>query len=362
MRDEMSSMNPRGLILLLSCILVFLIAPTACHHTTEPPLSPSDTTSHDFAWSIDTLGNGNLYDVAVLNDRLAYAVGAIYARDSLGNWDPLPYNLFKWDGLQWKMIRVTVDYRGNQVTVPLEGVFLLSATDIWLAGSIPIHGDGNYWIGYDIQTILGTGSTVSRVWATPLDVYFAGRSGNIIHFASGTWQKLLSGTTLDMHDIWGAKDPSTGQLQILCVASNWDPVSGSKLLSISGEIVEAIPIKGLSWAIWSTWFVPEKHYYVVGAGIGEKNTLNDSNWSVRASGEVTRYASSSVRGNGINDVTVVGSFGEVVHYNGVSWRRYFGDVPFPNGGYASVAVKGDLIIAVGSDSQDAIALVGRRIP
>ncbi|MDL1891482.1 hypothetical protein FBQ87_01125, partial [Sphingobacteriales bacterium CHB3] len=37
-----------------------------------------DTTSHNFTWQIDTLGDGNastLNDIAIINDTLAYAVG-----------------------------------------------------------------------------------------------------------------------------------------------------------------------------------------------------------------------------------------------------------------------------------------------
>jgi hypothetical protein len=39
-----------------------------------------DTTSHDFTWETTTLGDGNssvLFDVAIINDTLAYAVDAV---------------------------------------------------------------------------------------------------------------------------------------------------------------------------------------------------------------------------------------------------------------------------------------------
>ena len=42
-----------------------------------------DTTSHNFTWEIDTLGDGGssvLRDVAIINDTLAYAVGEIYKK------------------------------------------------------------------------------------------------------------------------------------------------------------------------------------------------------------------------------------------------------------------------------------------
>jgi len=47
-----------------------------------------DTTSHDFSWQIYTLGDGTgsscLYDVAIINDTLAYAVGEIYILPPVG--------------------------------------------------------------------------------------------------------------------------------------------------------------------------------------------------------------------------------------------------------------------------------------
>jgi hypothetical protein len=66
--------------------------------STQATVTTMDTTSHNFTWQIDTLGDGSssvLYDVAIIDDTLAYAVGEIYKRDSVGNWDPNAYNLVK---------------------------------------------------------------------------------------------------------------------------------------------------------------------------------------------------------------------------------------------------------------------------
>jgi hypothetical protein len=68
-----------------------------------------DTTSHNFTWQIDTLGDGGgsvLYDVAIINNTLAYTVGEIYKRDSVGNWDPLPSGLALWNGRSWSSRKV----------------------------------------------------------------------------------------------------------------------------------------------------------------------------------------------------------------------------------------------------------------
>ena len=64
--------------------------------TTGPtPLSGPDTTSHNFLWTLDTLGDGNsstLYDVAIINDTLAYAVGEISVRNSIGGYRTPAFN------------------------------------------------------------------------------------------------------------------------------------------------------------------------------------------------------------------------------------------------------------------------------
>ena len=91
-----------------------------------------DTTSHN--WVFDPpvlLGDGSssvLYDVVIISENppLAYAVGEIYKMDSLGNWDPLPYNLVKWDGSSWTLQRVTVTFRGSLITPALLGIHAFS--------------------------------------------------------------------------------------------------------------------------------------------------------------------------------------------------------------------------------------------
>jgi hypothetical protein len=323
-----------------------------------------DTTSHNFTWQMDTLGvtASSLSDVAIINDTLAFAVGEMYLRDSTGQVDPTPYNLAMWNGHRWEVERVTVIFRGSPVTVPLEGIFVHSATNIWLAGSIPIHGNGTSWVGYDIQALVGAGATVSRMWGTPQEMYFVGRAGNIIHYNGSTWQRVESGTTLDVRDIWGATNARSGVREILALASTNTPqVQGSMVFRITGNSATPISTTGMSPDMHSTWFIPERRYYVVGAGIHQKRMLSDSAWSAYAPGVVTRYFSGGVRGQDVNDVFVVGSFGEVVHFNGQSWYRYFSDLPLPSGYLGFVAIKNNLIMSTGQvNGQRGIVLIGRR--
>ena len=139
------------------------------------PSPPTDTTSHNFTFQTFTFGGGGgsqLYDVAIINDTLAYAVGSIYLNDSTGQYDPLPYNLAVWDGTKWDLKKVTVNFRGNTITPPLYGIFAFSSNQIWLVGDIAIYGDGTNWSTYDIRLLTGYDLLdVTKCWGSSFSRY-----------------------------------------------------------------------------------------------------------------------------------------------------------------------------------------------
>jgi len=68
-----------------------------------------------------------------------------------------------------------------------------------------------------------------------------------------------------------------------------------------------------------------------------------------------------VRGSGLNDVIVVGDFGNFLHYNGLAWRNLHNQTSM-QGVFTSVDVKDNLVVAVGFVGNRAIALRGYRQP
>ena len=54
---------------------------------------------------------------------------------------------------------------------------------------------------------------------------------------------------------------------------------------------------------------------------------------------------------------IVGALGLVAHYNGVDWHVYS---ELNNAGYTSVALKGNLAVAVGETNGRGFVAVGRR--
>jgi hypothetical protein len=350
------------------CIFSFILfiyigckSPTAPKEITTAP----DTTSHNWTFQTFYLGgatSSSLSDVAIINDTLAYAVGSIYTFDSTGTIDQNAYNLVKWNGSSWKLLRIQFySFCGQQNTgsYRANSVLAFGDSEIWIASNnseIAIW-NGNQQIGIECLPV-----SVSKMWASNnKSVYTVGALGQIGHYANGTWQKIISGTTLDFLDIYGATDSKTGKEQILAVASKNNP-SGIAIFSIQNNTTSEIsyyPIKPDQVELYSIWFVPNNHYYVVGNGIYEKNALTDTIWKNGVS-DITRDAATKIRGNALNDVFVVGSFGEFLHWNGASWKSYIKQTGLSDGSYAGIAVKGNLVIAVGANNNQAVITVGKR--
>ena len=250
---------------------------------TVPP-SGSDTTSHNWAFQSFMLGGGNssaLNGVAIINDSLAYTVGEIYSNDSTGQSDQLPYNLAKWDGNQWRLLRVTVPFRGVNITPPLYGIFAFSADQIWIVGDVAIYGNESNWTTYDIRLITGDDSLDAiKCWGSSADnMYFVGLGGTLVHYSGNTWQKIETGTALNINDIWGDYNSSLGQYEIFCVASDVLVKAGIRVFKIYNNSVQNINTEGIAAGNLScVWFKSKSQYYVAGAGIYQTSNLSDSSW------------------------------------------------------------------------------------
>ncbi|MGA9119922.1 MAG: hypothetical protein WB699_11210 [Bacteroidota bacterium] len=143
------------------------------------------------------------------------------------------------------------------------------------------------------------------------------------------------------------------------MASGESPDLRNEVLLINGTSVTTLSNIGLPWNLRGIWFATSHFYYVVGDGIYTATSPNPARWS----GEteiLTPYTTTCVRGNGANDVFIAGSFGEVLHYNGSTWQSFRSQTAIPDGAFSRLAVKGNLVIAVGGASGQAIAVVGKR--
>jgi hypothetical protein len=95
--------------------------------------------------------------------------------------------------------------------------------------------------------------------------------GNIAHYNGTSWKKIESGTDLNINDIWGDYNEKTGEWEILAVASNYGTDLEKKILLIKDNVVINLPTSPQMWPLLTTWFIPNRQYYVAGAGIYQKN-------------------------------------------------------------------------------------------
>ena len=318
-----------------------------------------DTTSHEFTWQADTIGEGfsnRFNDIAIINDSLAYAAGEIYLRDSIGQIDPDAYSVAVWASSSWSLKRLY--YGGSNLIFSTRGVYPATSSDIWLAA-----GSVFLWDGVTTQTRLSFSrlnlpnpdATVEKLWGAANSIlYGVGNAGTIVHYVSGVWRRVESGTTETINDVWGGRSPLLGE-DVVVMAVGWRSTLGeSKLLIVRGSSEQ---VDTLAWPYplaprRSVWFDRNSRVYTCGAGV---YVSSNSGW--RYVSELPSIYTKMVRGNGPNDIMVVGDFGLVAHYNGMSWRVY------SNTGadsYEAVAIRENLVIAVGWIGTRACTLVGRR--
>ena len=112
------------------------------------------------------------------------------------------------------------------------------------------------------------------------------------------------------------------------------------------------------------WFKAGLKYYVVGYGIYEKQFSSNSWVNLNQNGSITRYALSGIRGTGLNDIYAAGDYGEVIHFNGSSWKSFHDQTSLNNSvfSYFHLSVKGNIVAAVGLDQNSrAVIVVGHHL-
>ncbi|MEJ2637006.1 MAG: hypothetical protein P8184_17175 [Calditrichia bacterium] len=315
-----------------------------------------DTTSHDYNWTVDTIGTYGsvLYDVAMIDENDIWAVGEIHTPetdryDSLGNWVP-PFNAVHWDGFDWDLVRIyAVTSYGVASRGPILTAFAFSNNDIWtfsLAGSYS-HYNGNIWQSGVVEQTIGS---INKIWGkSPIDIYFVGTNGNITYYngAYSYWSRIESNTDMPIQDIWGATDPISGKALILAVASpkyNWQK---PLLLNLAKYPVkpEFLTVYNL---LHSVWFRTPRKIFVCGGGVHYR--INETWTRVE---ELPAIFYNRIRGSGLNNIWVVGDFGIVLHHNGVTWKE-FPQLLLSTGNYEGLAVKDNLTVAVGWKGEIAI--------
>jgi hypothetical protein len=322
-----------------------------------------DTTSHNFTWQTFTWGNSGsslLKDVAIINEKDIWVVGEIHIADSslIGY---ATYNAVHWNGTSWELKKIK--YYSPPCSIieypEIRAIWAFSENNIVLTdgGSIGWFDGLNVIVDCEVNPLLI--GALKKMWGTSnSDLYAVGYSGNIIHYNGINWNRIESGTALNINDIWGDYNQKTQEWEILGVASNEYSSFDRELIKVNKTSSTFLSKSGIEEPLHGIWFKSNKKYYVVGSGTYEKTHLHDSEWKGDPL-DITEYFENCVRATNINDVIAVGAFGEILHFNGYSWKSYISETFF-SGTLFSVDMKSNIVVAVGSSGRDAVLIFGKR--
>ncbi len=322
-----------------------------------PEPTSLDTTSHNFAWQIDTIGTFNsiLRDVAIINENDIWVVGEIHNEDTdrwnedSTEWLP-PYNAVHWDGIQWELERIYYFHNGSNFYRPIPSIYAFNNDDIWFGNFV-------YWNGNQYQSIqlnISFPSQANKIWGTSSnDIYIVGINGLIAHYNGNTWQKLESGTDLPIQDIWGTTTSNT-EPQILAIASEVIDSPHPKLIQISPDYINNLFLP-VYRSLHSVWFKSPQNIYLCGGGVyySTKNGFEQVH-------DLLPIFFRRIRGTDLNNIWVVGDFGIAYHFNGNTWKQ-IPELWLSDGNYYGLAVKGNLVVMVGFKGRMAIIARSQKV-
>jgi len=325
----------------------------------ELTITTLDTTSHDFVWEIDTLGDYGSYlkDVWIVDEDDIWVVGYLEKTvyDSAGNSHTSWYDAVHWDGERWEYILF------GPAGVIGNGIYAFSDTNIWVATGIIYHWDGHEWQRYhlwDMGILAPEDGGVNKVWgSSPDDVYFVGTGGSIVHWDGAGFEKLESGTEYGLGCVTGTPD---GGDVFVCGGSLHPGNLGSILLHIHEGQVETIfettSIDGgpNDWGYIREMTIIGDTLYLIGAG----RDWVAYNYKTGGYEEHMKYTLSAFKGvgpvhiasQGYNDIVVVGDLGELLHFNGLGWYRNdsFKSIFQYQQLVESIAINGNMAVMVGA--------------
>jgi hypothetical protein len=326
------------------------------------PVTTMDTTSHNFTFETITfggaIGSSVLYDVAIINENNIWAVGEIWIADtnSLGY---TKYNAVHWDGIQWELKRIPFYFNGQPSYEPIKAIFAFNENDIWFGIGSMIHWDGTEF--YSISTSSVFPSLVNKIWGSSSNnLFIVGTNGNMAFYNGTIWQRIESNTTLNINDIWGDYNEKTGQWEILAVGGNILAGYDNIILKIqSNNSIQKINSDSVNWPLGTLWLNGGENYYIALSGIYQKHNLNERFWKNDIY-SISSYTIFRIRGQEINDILATGGAGEVIHFNGYSWKSFIENTQLLSGNYYGCSISGNKIIAVGQNNPMAVITIGSR--
>jgi len=320
----------------------------------EVTATTMDTTSHNFTWVIDTLGNYGSYlnDVAIVNDDNIWVVGYITT-------DTATYNAAHWDGNEWELILI-------DRIVDFDGVYAFNDNEIWFSDGCFIYlYEGNSFIKMwecDWQSF-GPGQA-NRIWgSSPDDIYFVGDNGSIVHYDGSTFRRMESGHDVRLIDVSGTPD---GEYVYVVGMDFFSPAYSSIYQIHNGEVETlfyqefTLPHDDTDLGVVSSVSVNgDTAYFVTYRGLLKRNTYTGESKIDHA---FSNYDYRNLVVQNSNDIFAMGGGGTYVHFNGSTWDLNDDLYPDENLSSWGSAFNGNTIVLTGyfRDGSHGYVAIGRR--
>ena len=327
--------------------------------TLEVVMLPS--TSHEFAWMLDTLGYwGYLHDVFAISENDVWVVGEfmIDKPDTIHNSEYTDCNAAHWNGTMWEPMYIPVYNYGTYWYFQLYSVFGFSSDEVYFLG----HNRLVMWNGNEFVQKLNLldvpGITVlEQLWGySGEELYIGGSEGFMLKTDGENWERIPSFTTREIREIVG---DSHNKLWITANNS-----SGHGYYHY---------FDGNVWQSWGTQFYPGTETIIVDAicSIDDSYIITYVGTTVgtavaHSQDDYNDYEVLYVRntgwwlaldGNDINDFFGVGDRNTVTHFNGKTTKDYL-----ELSGYSfweGVDQIGDYVFIVGNPAGPVVA-IGKR--
>jgi hypothetical protein len=323
-----------------------------------------DTTSHDFTFDSftfgGTAGSSVLYDCVIISPENIWAVGEILVADTSQNGYTM-YNAVHWDGVEWKLHRImfyTICGQQDQNAYAASSIFAFSENDIWVGmqGSQIARLNDTTQISTQCVPI-----SVRKLWGSDnQNIYAVGVNGQIAYYNGSLWTRIESGTDLNIYDIWVEYNNNKSNYEINLVAAQQFVGPERKILTLRNNVAEELSTLNISpGSIHGIWFKTGRKYFITGNGIYFKTNIYDSNdWNTSLS-SLTAYYTYAIRGSSLNNIFICGSYGELLHFNGASWKSFKNTPGFFDADFFNIAVKDGLVTVVGQRFSSGFITIGK---
>lgn len=329
--------------------------------TNEVTIKTLEATSHNFTWQTYEFGDFSsiLYDVAIIDENSIWAVGEIFLKDENGDYDSEPYGLARWNGSTWSVEKVQIydSLYNYKAYSRFNAIYSFGINSTFIASSANLlKWDFTQFDtkAFFMQSLPFTGQ-VTCMWGTDENnIYLgSGSDGTVYNYYGSGWKIIYqSENDAGIADVIGYVSPIDNKSNILASSRSQSINGDNKILVID----ENNNVNEMKWdartSITSTWTRKGLPIYSSGDGVYK---YDGQDWK-RIPGLPSIFTN-KVLGTKLNDIFVVGAFGLILHFNGMTWQSL---VSLGSGALGQVAIKDDIIAIAGREGGKAVVKIGRR--